>query len=241
MIKKLNIYIIISYFLMSFITLTNITKNYNIGTPNEIQILKWINLTINKWDFIAVMGASWSWKSTLMNIVGMLDTPSNGEHLINGIPVQNLDENEQALIRRNTIGFVFQWYNLLKKLKARQQVALPLTYMGIPAHERYERACTALKIVGLDDKIDNAPSQLSWWQQQRVCIARALVTNADLILADEPTGALDSKTGTEVMELFSKLHKEQGKTIMLITHDEHIAHYAQKIIHMKDGLFIDNK
>ena len=222
---------------MSFIVLDAITKTYGLSGPNPVEVLKGIDLTIDQGDFVAIMGASGSGKSTLMNIIGLLDTPTQWSYHIYDQAVQHLDENEQALIRRNTIGFVFQWYNLLKKLKAREQVALPLSYMGVPIRERRERACKALESVGLGDKTNNAPSELSGGQQQRVCIARALVTNADLILADEPTWALDSSTGIEIMELFAKLHRKQGKTILLITHDAQVASYADKIVHMSDGLF----
>lgn len=222
-----------------FISLHDITKTYYTAGIEPVQILKGLSLDIHHGDFTAIMGPSWCGKSTLMNIIGLLDTPTTGTYTLNGEPVQNLDEDEQSLIRRDNIGFVFQGYNLLKRIKARQQVALPLSYMGVGASERYERACKALEIVGLGDKIDNLPNQLSWGQQQRVCIARALVTNAGLILADEPTGALDSVTGREVMELFKQLNLEQKKTIVLITHDQHIAEYAKKIVRMQDGNFLN--
>ncbi len=223
---------------MSFISLQNITKTYENADLDPVQILKGVNLEINQGDFFAIMGASGSGKSTLMNIVGLLDTPTSGIYNLDGKAVQDLSENEQSLIRRNTIGFVFQWYNLLKKLKAWQQVALPLSYLWVSTEEKYQRAVKALEIVGLGDKIDNGPSQLSGGQQQRVCIARALVTNSKLILADEPTGALDSKTGQGVMELFQQLHVEQGKTLLLITHDPKIAQIANKAIKMQDGIFV---
>ena len=220
------------------IKLSCITKSYESDELDPVQVLKGVDLDIQKGDFIAIMGASGSGKSTLMNIVWLLDTPTTGEYSIRGETIEGLSEDEQAIIRRDTIGFVFQWYNLLKRIPARQQVALPLSYMGVWPKEKYERSVKALETVGLGDKIDNLPNQLSWGQQQRVCIARALVTNAELILADEPTGALDSKTGKEVMELFKKLNTEQGKTILLITHDDHIASYATKIVKMHDGIFL---
>lgn len=221
------------------INLKNITKTYEGKNIEPVKVLKWLDLELNQGDFTAIMGASGSGKSTLMNIVGMLDVPSSGEYAIDGNEVDILGEDEQSMIRRNTIGFVFQWYNLLKKLKARQQVALPLSYIGIKTQEKQKRAYEALKLVGLEWREDSRPNQLSWWQQQRVCIARALVTNAKLILADEPTGALDSQTGIEVMELFKKLNEEKGYTILLITHDKDIASYAKKTIIMKDGIFPD--
>lgn len=169
----------------------------------------------------------------------MLDTPSTGNYILNNNHVADLSETEQSLIRRDNIGFVFQGYNLLKKMKAWQQVALPLSYMGVSKTETYERSIKALATVWLADKINNRPSELSWWQQQRVSIARALVTNPSLILADEPTWALDSKTGQEVMELFQTINQEDNRTILLITHDQDVAHYAKNIVTMSDGLFID--
>lgn len=223
----------------SFIRLDNIIKTYESNEIEPVRVLKGINLDIQKWDFTAIMGPSGCGKSTLMNIVWLLDTPTSGSYYINGKTVEYLDEDDQALIRRDTIGFVFQWYNLLKRMKARQQVALPLSYMGLKSEEKYRRAVEALELVWLWDKIENLPNQLSGGQQQRVCIARALVTNANLILADEPTGALDSTTGREVMELFKDLNEKEGKTILLITHDQHVAEFAKKIVKMKDGIFLD--
>lgn len=223
----------------SFISLTNIVKTYESDQIEPVKVLRGLTLHITQWDFTAIMWPSGCGKSTLMNIVWLLDIPTSWEYTINDKPIQYLDEDTQALIRRNTIWFVFQWYNLLKRMKAWQQVALPLSYMGISPKEKYERAKEALELVWLWDKIDNLPNQLSGWQQQRVCIARALVTNVNLILADEPTWALDSTTGREVMELFKELNEKKGKTILLITHDEHVAQYAKKIIKMKDGIFLE--
>lgn len=223
----------------SFIRLENIIKTYESNEVEPVRVLRGLNLDIQQWDFTAIMWPSGCGKSTLMNIVWLLDNPTSWAYYIKDETVQYLDEDDQALIRRDTIWFVFQWYNLLKRMKAWQQVALPLSYMGVSADEKYRRAAEALALVWLWDKLDNLPNQLSWWQQQRVCIARALVTNASLILADEPTGALDSTTGKEVMELFKKLNEEQGKTILLITHDAHVADFAKKIVRMKDGVFLD--
>lgn len=223
----------------SFIRLDNIIKTYESNEIEPVRVLKGINLDIQKWDFTAIMWPSGCGKSTLMNIVWLLDTPTSGSYYINGKTVEYLDEDDQALIRRDTIGFVFQGYNLLKRMKARQQVALPLSYMGVKSEEKYRRAVEALELVWLWDKIENLPNQLSGGQQQRVCIARAFVTNANLILADEPTGALDSTTGREVMELFKDLNEKEGKTILLITHDQHVAEFAKKIVKMKDGIFLD--
>lgn len=213
-------------------------KTYENNEIEPVRVLRGINLKIEQWDFTAIMWPSGCGKSTLMNIVWLLDTPTSWSYYINGETVQYLNDDEQAVIRRDTIWFVFQWYNLLKRMKAWQQVWLPLSYMGVSSDEKYKRAVEALELVWLGDKIDNLPNQLSWWQQQRVCIARALVTNASLILADEPTWALDSTTGKEVMELFKKLNEEQWKTILLITHDQHVAEFAKKIVKMKDGIFL---
>lgn len=220
--------------------LKGITKTYGGKDMEPVYALRGVDLTINDGDFIAIMGPSGCGKSTLMNIVGLLDTPTSGQYFLRGKEVKNLTSNQQSLIRRNTIGFIFQGYNLLKRMKAREQVALPLSYMGISGKEAKERCYEALAMVGLKGRENALPNQLSGGQQQRVCIARALVTNAGLILADEPTGALDSKTGIELMELFKKLNAEQQKTILLITHDANVATYAKTTIRMKDGCFVQN-
>ena len=221
-----------------FMVLKDITKIYWGKDMDPVYALRWVSLTIRDWDFTAIMGPSWCWKSTLMNIVGLLDVPSTGQYFLRWKEVKNLTEDEQSLIRRNTIGFIFQWYNLIKKLKAWEQVALPLSYMWVPSSKAKERCYEALEMVWLKGRENALPNQLSWGQQQRVCVARALVTNAGLILADEPTGALDSKTGLELMELLTKLNREQNKTILLITHDANVASFAKKTIHIKDGLFV---
>ena len=221
-----------------FMVLKDITKTYWWKDMEPVYALRWVSLTIRDWDFTAIMWPSWCWKSTLMNIVWLLDVPSTGQYFLRWKEVKNLSNNEQALIRRNTIWFIFQWYNLLKRLSAWEQVALPLTYMGVSLSNAKERCYAALETVGLKWREKALPNQLSWWQQQRVCIARALVTNAWLILADEPTGALDSKTWVELMDLFTRLNAEQKKTILLITHDAHVASYAQKTVHMKDWVFV---
>lgn len=220
--------------------LKGITKTYGGKDMEPVYALRGVDLTINDGDFIAIMGPSGCGKSTLMNIVGLLDTPTSGQYFLRGKEVKNLTSNQQSLIRRNTIGFIFQGYNLLKRMKAREQVALPLSYMGISGKEAKERCYEALAMVGLKGRENALPNQLSGGQQQRVCIARALVTNAGLILADEPTGALDSKTGIELMELFKKLNAEQQKTILLITHDANVATYAKTTIRMKDGCFVQD-
>ena len=219
------------------ITLKNIVKTYQVG-EQELSVLKGISLKVNKGDFIAVMGQSGSGKSTLMNIIGLLDVPTKGEYILGKNNVENLQGDEQAEIRGKKIGFVFQSYNLLARISALKQVGLPLMYQGVSPRERDQRAEEALKVVGLEDKLNNTPNALSGGQQQRVSIARAMVTNPDIILADEPTGALDSKTGNEVMDIFTQLN-QVGKTIVLITHEQEIANYAKTKIHLSDGLIID--
>lgn len=222
-----------------FIQLVEVTKTYGGKDMEPVHALRGVNLIIDDGDFISIMGPSGCGKSTLMNIVGLLDAPSGGEYLLRGKKVEAMSQDERSMVRRSTIGFVFQGYNLLKRMSAREQVALPLSYLGISSKEKKERAAAALATVGLGDRVDALPNQLSGGQQQRVCIARALVTNPWLLLADEPTGALDSKTGEEVLELFKRLNAEQGRTILLITHDSHIGSSAKKIIKMKDWLFIE--
>ena len=203
-----------------------------------VYALRGVDLDINDGDFISIMGPSGCGKSTLMNIVGLLDVQTSGSYFLRGNEVKNLTPDQQSMIRRTTIGFIFQGYNLLKRMAAWEQVVLPLSYMGIPSGEAKERAYAALKLVGLEGREKSLPNQLSWGQQQRVCIARALVTDSGLLLADEPTGALDSKTGIEIMQLLKKLNAEKGKTILLITHDANVAEYANQTIRIKDGLFI---
>lgn len=221
-----------------FISLKGITKTYGEKMTEPVYALRGVDLDINDGDFISIMGPSGCGKSTLMNIVGLLDVQTSGSYFLRGNEVKNLTPDQQSMIRRTTIGFIFQGYNLLKRMVAWEQVVLPLSYMGIPSGEAKERAYAALKLVGLEGREKALPNQLSWGQQQRVCIARALVTDSGLLLADEPTGALDSKTGIEIMQLLKKLNAEKGKTILLITHDANVAEYANQTIRIKDGLFI---
>jgi len=220
------------------IDIKKLTKSYIIwGSPS--LILKGIDLHIEEGDFVAIMWPSWSGKSTLMNMIGILDVPSDWEYIFQDTNVANFTEDEQAIFRRDKIWFVFQWYNLLAKLPAVEQVALPLSYKWWSYSKRIDRAKEVLKEVWLGDKMYHRPDMLSGWQQQRVCIARALVCNPPLLLADEPTWALDSVTSKEILKLFTELNKK-GKTIIMITHDKEVASYADKIVHIKDGL-IDNK
>lgn len=217
---------------LQMIYLKNITKTYNIGNQ-ELKILKWISFEINKWDYIAIMWHSWSGKSTLMNIMWLLDSPSSWEYIFWWKNVEKYSEDERAEIRWRKIWFVFQSYNLLPRISAINQVCIPLVYQWIKEKERKQRALESLMTVWLWDRINNMPNELSWWQQQRVSIARAMISNPDIILADEPTWALDSKTWEWIMKIFSELNK-QWKTIILITHEKNIANYAKKIIQISD-------
>ncbi len=215
------------------IQMKQITKAYQLWNE-ELKILKWIDMEIREGEFVSIMWQSGSGKSTLMNIVGMLDNPSSGTYFFNGQDVSNLTDDDQALIRRKNIGFIFQSYNLLPRTSALDQVIMPLIYQDVGRKERIQRALEVLNKVGLADKINNMPNEMSGWQQQRVSIARALVTNPTIILADEPTGALDSKTGVEIMELLTELNKE-GKTVIVITHEHEVDAYANRHILIKDG------
>jgi putative ABC transport system ATP-binding protein len=216
------------------IEMKNITKTYIVGLE-EVHALRGISLQVRKNEYIAVMGPSGSGKSTLMNIIGCLDTPTTGIYLFNGINVSDMDDNELARIRNKEIGFVFQTFNLIARSNALHNVELPLIYANVPANERKERARLALESVGLGDRIHHKPNELSGGQRQRVAIARALVNNPSIILADEPTGNLDSKAGEELMQLFEELH-QKGNTIILVTHEEYIAEHAKRIIRIRDGL-----
>lgn len=219
---------------MELLKLENIRKSYMLG-EQELQVLKWINVSIQRWSFTSLMWQSGSGKSTMMNIIWMLDTPTTGSYIFEDKDVSNLTDEEQALIRRENIGFIFQSYNLLPKTPALKQVMMPLMYQWVSIKEREERAIKALEKVWLGDKLWNLPTEMSWGEQQRVSIARAIVTNPPLILADEPTGALDSNTGQEIMNIICKLN-EEGKTILIITHDQHVNEYAKSHIYIKDGL-----
>ena len=216
------------------IEINNITKRYEMG-DNVVMALQDVNLKIERGEYLSIMGPSGSGKSTFMNILGCLDTPSTGEYKFRGVDVSKLDDDALSAMRNKEIGFVFQNFNLLPKLNAVQNVELPLAYAGVPAAERRERAIRALERVKLADCMHHKPSELSGGQRQRVAIARALVTNPGILLADEPTGALDSKTGVEIMRLFDELHREGDNTIILITHEQEIANYAIRNVYIKDG------
>jgi putative ABC transport system ATP-binding protein len=218
---------------VSVISLENIRKTYSTGKVS-IEALRGVSLTINERDMVAIMGPSGSGKSTLMNIIGCLDVPTSGSYRINGGEVAALAEDELAEVRSKNIGFVFQNFNLLPKLTALQNVELPMMLAGVSRAKRIKRATELLTLVGLGGRLDHRPYELSGGQQQRVAIARALANKPHAILADEPTGALDSHSGEEIMEVFTHLNKE-GLTIVLITHERYIAEYANRVIHIKDG------
>lgn len=219
---------------MNIITIEHIAKIYEVGLE-KVHALRDVSLRIDKNEYVAIMGPSGSGKSTLMNMLGCLDTPTKGKYEFNGVSVSDMDDNDLARIRNKEIGFVFQTFNLLPRSDALHNVELPLIYAGISYAERRERAAKALADVGLADRIHHKPNELSGGQRQRVAVARALVTNPSIILADEPTGNLDSKTGEEIMALFSEIHNN-GNTIILVTHEEYIAEHAARIIRLKDGL-----
>ncbi len=216
------------------IEVRNIRKVYKMGKI-EIEAVKDISLDIFENEFVAIMGPSGSGKSTLMNILGCLDTPTSGDYILNGTLVSTLDDNELARIRNKEIGFVFQTFNLLKGVDALHNVELPLIYSGLPYRERIERAKRTLISVGLEKRLNHKPSELSGGQRQMVAIARALVNNPSILLADEPTGNLDSKTGEEILKLFHKLH-EDGNTILMVTHERDVALHAERIVHLRDGM-----
>ena len=211
----------------------NLWKTYEMGAE-KIHALAGVSFTVTKGEYLAIMGPSGSGKSTLMNLIGCLDTPSQGQYFINGRLVSAMNDDELAFIRNREIGFVFQTFNLLARATALHNVELPLIYNGTPAQERIERAKAALRMVELEQRMTHKPNELSGGQRQRVAIARALVNNPSILLADEPTGNLDSATGVEIMNLFERLH-EQGNTIILVTHEHDVAQHAHRTIHIRDG------
>lgn len=221
------------------ILLDQIRKSYFIG-KNELPVLKGVSLNINKNEYVALMGPSGSGKSTLMNILGCLDTPTSGKYILSGHDVSSMEDNELARIRNQEIGFVFQQFNLMPRLSALENVAVPLIYAGVSKREREEKAKAMLEKVGLGDRYKHKPNELSGGQCQRVAIARALVNDPSIILADEPTGNLDSKTSVEIMEIFGKIH-DSGNTVILVTHEEDIAAHAKRIIRLRDGVIESDK
>ena len=220
------------------IAVRNLTKTYAMGAV-EVRALRGVSLVVERGDFVAIMGASGSGKSTLMNILGCLDAPTTGHYELDGVDVRALDETELAFVRNRKIGFVFQSYNLIPRTSAVANVELPLMYGGMKRTERRRIALLALEAVGLGDRVDHLPSELSGGQQQRVAIARALATRPAMILADEPTGNLDSGSTREVLEIFARLN-QRGRTVVLITHEDDVAAYARRIIRLRDGLVVSD-
>ncbi|MDL2299024.1 ABC transporter ATP-binding protein [Synergistaceae bacterium OttesenSCG-928-D05] len=220
---------------MALVELKNIKKSFWLG-EEEVEILHGVDFSVEKGEFVAMMGPSGSGKSTTMNILGCLDKPTSGTYMLDGKDVSDLDDDELAEIRNQMIGFVFQGFNLLQKTSALENVELPLLYAGIPRKDRHAQAEKSLVEMGLGDRLYHVPSQLSGGQQQRVAIARGVVNKAPILMADEPTGNLDSKTSDEIMALFRKLNKEDGITIILVTHEADVAAYANRIVHFKDGM-----
>ena len=217
------------------ISMHNIVKKYYIGLPNELEILHGLDLNINEGEFTAIVGPSGSGKSTLMNIIGALDRPTSGTYELNGTDISQLDDSELSSIRNKEIGFVFQNFNLISRTNAIENIELPMLYAGVGRKERRKRAEELLELVGMSDRADHNPHELSGGQKQRIAIARALSNTPSIILADEPTGALDSATGRMVMDIFHKLHKDEHKTIVLITHSPELASETERIITINDG------
>ena len=224
---------------MALIELHNIHKIYAEGEENEVRALDGVDLTIDRGEFVAIVGTSGSGKSTMMNILGCLDVPTYGEYILDGISIKERSERELAEIRNFQIGFIFQGYNLIPSLSVWQNVALPMSYQGVRKDEQYDRAMEALEQVDIAEKAENRPGQLSGGQQQRVAIARAIATRSPIIMADEPTGALDTKTGAQVLNILRELNKT-GTTVILITHDNGIAAQAHRLVRLQDGKIIED-
>ena len=222
------------------IRMRGIVKRFYIGQPNELEILHGIDLDVQQGEFVSIVGASGSGKSTLMNMIGVLDRPTEGTYWLDGTDVQDAQDDELSQIRNRKIGFVFQNFNLISRTNALRNVELPMMYAGLPQKARTKRAEALLELVGMEDRMDHQPNELSGGQKQRVAIARAMANDPAIILADEPTGALDSKTGRMVMDLFHKLNREQGKTIVLITHNQDLAAETGRVLTMRDGILYTN-
>lgn len=220
--------------------LRDIYKKYYLGTENELAVLKGVSMSVKRGEFISIVGPSGSGKSTLMNMIGALDRPTTGTYILNGNHVHELDDDELSDIRNKEIGFVFQSFNLIPRSSALKNVELPMLYAGVSSSQRTRRAQELLELVGMGDRVHHQPNELSGGQKQRVAIARALANNPAIILADEPTGALDSKTGNMVMDLFLRINQEENKTIVLITHSEELAQRTQRIVTLHDGAIISD-
>lgn len=225
----------------NIIDLRQIVKRFYVGQPNELEILHSIDLQVKKGEFVSIVGASGSGKTTLMNIIGVLDRPTSGAYTLDGVDVAGARDKELSGIRNRKIGFVFQTYNLISRTTALRNVELPMMYAGVGKKERQERAKYYLEMVGMSERMTHKPDELSGGQKQRVSIARAMTNDPSIILADEPTGALDSVTGRKIMDIFHKLHEEQGKTIVLITHSNELAAETERIITLKDGCIIGER
>ena len=225
----------------SVIKITGLIKRYYIGKPNELQILNGIDLTIRYGEFVSIVGVSGSGKSTLMNLIGALDRPTEGQYYLDGLDIVKLNDNELSAIRNRKIGFVFQTFNLVPRTTALRNVELPMLYAGLARGKRVQRAKDLLELVGMGDRMHHLPNELSGGERQRVGIARAMANDPAIILADEPTGSLDSKTGRLVMDLFHKLHKEEGKTIVLITHNNDLAEETERILTIFDGRIVNEQ
>lgn len=225
----------------NIIEINNLVKNYYIGTPNELHILKNISLTVQEGDFVSIVGASGSGKSTLMNMIGVLDRPTSGTYVLDGVSTSEMSDNDLSDIRNKKIGFIFQTFNLIPRNNALKNVELPMLYAGVNRKKRMERAEKLLAAVGMKDRMYHQPNELSGGQKQRVAIARALANDPAILLADEPTGALDSATGRMVMDLFHDVHEKDGKTIVLITHNPELAEEARRVITIKDGEIIEDR
>lgn len=223
------------------IQMTDIVKNYFIGTPNELHILKKINLTVYEGEFLSIVGASGSGKSTLMNIIGVLDRPTAGTYILDGMPTSRMTDDQMSDIRSQKIGFIFQNFNLIPRNDALKNVELPMLYAGFDAKERVKRAQELLELVDMKERIHHQPNELSGGQKQRVAIARALANDPPILLADEPTGALDSATGRMVMDLFHQVHEKDRKTIILITHNQELAEETERIVTLKDGEIVGER
>ena len=225
----------------NIIDLRQIVKRFYVGQPNELEILHGIDLQVKKGEFVSIVGASGSGKTTLMNIIGVLDRPTSGAYTLDGVDVAGAKDKELSGIRNRKIGFVFQTYNLISRTTALRNVELPMMYAVVGKKERQERARHYLEMVGMGERMTHKPDELSGGQKQRVSIARAMTNNPSIILADEPTGALDSVTGRKIMDIFHRLHEEQGKTIVLITHSNELAAETERIITLKDGSIIGER
>lgn len=223
------------------IEMRGIVKSFYVGTPNELEILHGIDLTIRRGEFVSIVGASGSGKSTLMNIIGALDHQTAGEYILDGVPMTEMSSNRLSDVRSAKIGFVFQTFNLIPRSTALGNVELPMLYAGVPRGERRSRAFELLELVGMSDRAKHRPNELSGGQKQRVAIARAMANDPAILLADEPTGALDSATGRLVMDIFHRLHREQGKTIVLITHNNDLAEETERILTLRDGNIVGER